>query len=151
MTFLKTEEKDAGMVRNILILVCLLFVSCKSLKDKVRDKSETKETVTETTFTKRKGDTVTLLVPKIVYKDTLITKRGKTTTLNLKYDKSGNLDAECIAKEINELKQIITTLEKKNDIKTKSKENEVPTTLILYVFIGLAFLMVIYRIMNKFI
>lgn len=138
-------------MRNTLILVCLLFVSCKSLKDKIRDKSETKETVTETTYTKRQGDTVTLLVPKIVYKDTLITRRGKTTTLNLKYDRNGNLDAECITKEINELKQIITSLEKKNDIKTKHKENEVPTTIILYVFIGLAFLMVIYKLMNKFI
>ena len=144
-------KKDAGMVRNILILLCLTLIGCKSLKDKVHDKSETKATVTETTYSKRQGDTVTVLVPNIVYKDTLITKRGKTTTLNLKYDKNGNLDAECITKEINELKQIITDIKQKNNIKEKRKENEVPTTLILYVFLGLAFLMVIYRLMSKFI
>jgi len=135
----------------LILFALVFFYSCQSTKDVLRDKTKTKTEKVETTISKRNGDTIAIQVPTIVYKDTIITKRGKTTTLNLKYNNRGLLDAECISDEINELKQIITNIEQKNNIRDKHKETIVSNTMILYVFLGLAFLIIVYRVVSKFI
>lgn len=131
---------------TLLIFLTLFSYSCKSLKNK----SEKKTNVVERTETKRAGDTLTYSVPNVVYRDTTIYVRNfekqGSNTLRIAYDQQGNQTAiDCISDEISELKEIITNTEEKEKI----KETDFKTSTILYVFLGLAGLLIVNKLMNK--
>jgi hypothetical protein len=126
----------------------LFNYGCKSLKNK----AEKKTNVVERVETKRAGDTLTYEIPNVVYRDTTIYVRNfekqGSNTLRIAYDQQGNQTAiDCISDEINELKEIITNTEEK----TKVKETDFKTSTILYVFLGLIGLLIVNKLMNKFV
>lgn len=133
------------------ILILLLFVSCTSTKDLLRDKTKSKTETTEKVIKTRSSDTLEMIVPNYVFRDTTIYKRGKTSTIYVNYDKQGNKRFGGICDSINEVIDRKITEYKKNNIRDKQKETTVSDKLILYVFLGLAFLIIIFKLANKFI
>ena len=130
------------------LLILLLLTSCATTKNK----KQTETSTIERTLTTRAGDTLTYVVPNIKYKDTTIYHKNfenpSSNTLKIIYDKQGNqTEIKCISDEINELKEYINTV--KED--SKVKETNFNNVIIIYVFIGLAFLIIINKIANKFI
>jgi hypothetical protein len=128
------------------ILILLLVTSCASTKNK----KQTETSTIERTLTTRKGDTLVYVVPNIKYKDTTIYHKNfenpSSNTLKIVYDKQGNqTEIKCISDEINELKEYINTF--KED--SKVKETNFNNVIIIYVFIGLAFLIIVNKIANK--
>jgi hypothetical protein len=130
------------------LLILLLLTSCATTKNKKQ-----KETSTiERTLTTRAGDTLTYVVPNIKYKDTTIYHKNfenpSSNTLKIVYDKQGNqTEIKCISDEINELKEYINTFKEDG----KVKETNFNNVIIIYVFIGLVFLIIVNKIANKFI
>lgn len=140
----------------IILLIGLLFFNCESTKKILRSKDKTQilKDVKETGLitSKRNGDTLKYVIPNIKYKDTTIYvkdyKNPNSNTLRIKYDNAGNQKAiDCISDEINELKSyIIETKEnEKRNVKTsdKDKKTTVSPLNIFYIFIGLAFLLIV--------
>jgi hypothetical protein len=130
------------------LLILLLLTSCATTKNK----KQTETSTIERTLTKRKGDTLTYVVPNIKYKDTTIYHKNfenpASNTLKIVYDKQGNqTEIKCISDEINELREYINTF--KED--SKVKETNFNNVIIIYVFIGLVFLIIVNKIANKFI
>ena len=130
------------------LLILLLLTSCATTKNK----KQTETSTIERTLTTRAGDTLTYVVPNIKYKDTTIYHKNfenpLSNTLKIVYDKQGNqTEIKCISDEINELKEYINTV--KED--SKVKETNFNNVIIIYIFIGLAFLIIINKIANKFI
>lgn len=142
----------------LIILICLLFSNCESTKSIFRKKDKTEKTK-ETkesglVSSKRSGDTLKYIIPNIKYKDTTIYvkdyKNPNSNTLRIKYDNAGNQKAiDCISNEINELKSYIIESKEneKKHVKTSDKEKRTvfSSLNILYIFIGLAFLLVVYK------
>ncbi len=141
------------MVRYIFIL--LLFVSCSTSKNLKRDKTETKTEVVNSgeLSIKRPSDTLEVQIPKIVYKDTTIYRRGRKSTVYLNYDSQGNAKVISVCDSIAIFKKWYNKekQEENKDIKEKEKETVFKPILILYVFLGLGALMIINKIANKFI
>ena len=139
------------------ILILLILTSCTTTKKLFEKKTKTDTTTesveTGTVTSTRDGDTLTIRVPSIVYKDTTIYKRGKTTTLIQRYNSDGVLNVDCISDEINELKNYVkNALEQKNeetDESTKDVERGFKDIFVLYGFLGLAFLMLINHFVKK--
>ena len=130
------------------LLILLLLTSCATTKNK----KQTETSTIERSLTTRAGDTLTYVVPNIKYKDTTIYHKNfenpSSNTLKIVYDREGNqTEIKCISDEINELKEYINTV--KED--SKVKETNFNNVIIIYVFIGLAFLIIINKIANKFI
>ena len=141
------------MVKYILIL--LLFSGCALTKDLKRDNTETvTEQVNKGELTiKRASDTLEITIPTIKYKDTIIYKRGRKSTIYLNYDNKGKASVISVCDSIAIFKKWhkeINVNEQK-DVKEKAKETVFNDELILYIFIGLAFLIIISKLANKFI
>lgn len=141
-----------------IILISLMFCNCESTKSifRKKDKTETNKETKETGLisSKRDGDTLKYVLPNIKYKDTTIYvkdyKNPNSNTLRIKYDNAGNQKAiDCISNEINELKSYIIESKEneKKHVKTSDKEKQTvfSSLNILYIFIGLAFLLVVYK------
>lgn len=141
-----------------IILISLMFCNCESTKSifRKKDKTETNKETKETVLisSKRDGDTLKYVLPNIKYKDTTIYvkdyKNPNSNTLRIKYDNAGNQKAiDCISNEINELKSYIIESKEneKKHVKTSDKEKQTvfSSLNILYIFIGLAFLLVVYK------
>lgn len=144
------------MKKILLILLALVFFcTCTSTKKLKRDKTKTKtEQVNAGELSiKRASDTLELTIPKIVYKDTTIYKRGRKSTVYLNYDSKGNAKVISVCDSIAIFKKWYNQInvEQKNDIRDKDKETVVSNTLVIYIFIGIFILFVLIKITNKFI
>ena len=141
-----------------IVLISLMFCNCESTKSifRKKDKTETNKETKETGLisSKRAGDTLKYVLPNIKYKDTTIYvkdyKNPNSNTLRIKYDNAGNQKAiDCISNEINELKSYIIESKEneKKHVKTSDKDKQTvfSSLNILYIFIGLAFLLVVYK------
>ena len=150
--------------KNLLyVLLILLFVSCSASKTKTRKQTDT-NTIrdiqeSETIKSTRKGDTLSYTVLNPILKDTVIyvtdTQKVGSNTLRIAYDNNGKQTIDCISDEINELKETIRSISenqsKKEDVQIKEKESMLNGTFIIYVFLGLAGLLVVSKLTNKFI
>lgn len=131
-----------------LLIILLLFTSCKTLKNK-KDIETSKVTRSEVF---KKADTLKYSVPKAVYKDTTIyvknfEKQG-SNTLKIVYDKQGNqTQIDCISEAVKEFKETIESLKDNS----KTKEVEFQSKNIIYIFLGLAILLIFNKLANKFI
>lgn len=151
--------------RNILFTIAgfIMIVGCSASKTKTRKETDTntarniqeKETVKST----RKGDTLSYTVLNPILKDTVIyvkdTRKVGGNALRIAYDSSGKQTIDCISDEINELKETLRSIseqETKNEtVNTKEKESIINGSFILYVFLGLAGLLIVNKVTNKFI
>lgn len=103
-----------------LIIILLLLSSCTALKNKQdsKIKKETNRTTTERITRFQEADTTIIQVPNIVYKDTTIIKRGRTSTAYVNFNSSGQIDFQCINDKIQE------TIERTIKEQTKEKNKE---------------------------
>ncbi len=112
----------------------MLLSSCEVYKKAITtDRSKT-ETLTERFETYRKGDTVTINVPNVIYKDTIIEKINyETKTIaRIKYDDFGNKSFDCISSEIKELKEFILTQQQNNISSKKETEKQFKPQYFIY-------------------
>ena len=136
-----------------LILV-FLFISCTSTKSLTRDKTKVeKEEINSGEQTiKRASDTILMTIPTIKYKDTIIYKRGRKSTVYINYDKQGTATIKSVCDSIAIFKKWYNQINvnQKNDIRDKDKETKINGSFILYIFLGLAFLIIIFKLSNKY-
>jgi len=136
-----------------LILV-FLFVSCSMTKGLKRDKTKVdrEEIQSGEQTIKRASDTVLLTIPTIKYKDTVIYKRGRKSTVYINYDKKGTATIKSVCDSIAIFKKWYNqiNIDQKTNVKDKDKVTEIKPTFILYIFLGLAFLIVVFKLSNKF-
>jgi len=130
-----------------LFLLLLLLSGCDSLKTANKNKVDRQETETIRTQIKRSGDTLRIEIPKVTYKDTTIVKTNyiNRTEARIRYDSQGNKTVECISSEINELKEEIRTLNDNSKIKASTKETSFNSVNLLYIFLGLGFLLFVFK------
>ena len=140
---------------RLIIIIFFLFVSCSSTKNLKRDNTKTKtEAVDSGELTiKRASDTLELTIPKIVYKDTTIYKRGRKSTVYLNYDSNGNAKVVSVCDSIEIAKKWFKKLniDQNKDIKEKDKEFNINPILFIYFFLGLFVFVILLKISNKFI
>ena len=136
------------------LILLFLFVSCSMTKGIKRDKTKVdKEEIQSGEQTiKRASDTVLLTIPTIKYKDTVIYKRGHKSTVYINYDKQGTATIKSVCDSIAIFKKWYNqiNIDQKTNVREKEKETIIKDTLVLYIFLGLAFLIVVFKISNKF-
>jgi hypothetical protein len=117
---------------SLILLFSILFFSCGSLKNRTKTKTETEKKEQreiieyETKIVKREKDSVVWkTIPNYEYRDTTIVKRGKTTTLKLDFNSTGQLEkADCTADAIEELTQTVRKLNERINTLTNEKNKE---------------------------
>ena len=143
------------MGQQKLIIVLLLFISCTSTKSILRDKTKVdkEEIQSGEQSIKRASDTILMTIPTIKYKDTIIYKRGRKSTVYINYDKKGTATIKSVCDSIAIFKKWYNqvNINQKNDVRDKAKETQINGSFILYIFLGLAGLIVIIKLSNKFI
>lgn len=129
---------------KISLLLLILFTSCNVKKQALKNKEDRKLTEQTEVITKRKGDTVTYVIPNIKYKDTTIyTVNRQGTTLRTVYDNTGNIQQiDCFASMIEEItrsnRELVEAIKQKE---VDKEENFNPTNL--FYAIGFVLLIVL--------
>jgi len=143
------------MGQQKLIIVLLLFISCTSTKSILRDKTKVdkEEIQSGEQSIKRASDTILMTIPTIKYKDTIIYKKGRKSTVYINYDKQGTATIKSVCDSIAIFKKWYNqvNINQKNDVRDKAKETQINGSFILYIFLGLAGLIVVMKLSNKFI
>lgn len=123
----------------IAFVFLLMFASCDIYKQSQKNKSDTNFSENTEKKTFRKGDTVHFSIPKVTLKDTTIYRTNyQGTTIKTIYDQNGNVTSiDCYASRIEELTR--SNIQYENALKEKAseKKEELNTTWILYVMIGI--------------
>ena len=132
---------------QILVIFSILFTlfSCDIQKKAIKNKQDrTVSELSERTI-KRKGDTVSYTVPKIIYKDTTIyTVNRQGTTLRTVYDNSGQINQiDCFSSLIEITERNEKLLQEVLKSKDREKTEEFDSSIILYGFIGVGLLFAI--------
>jgi hypothetical protein len=136
------------MKSKVILLMLGFLFSCSVLKDK-KDIESTKTTRTETF---KMADTLRYTVPVAVFKDTTVyvhnfEKEG-SNTLKIVYDKNGNqTQIECISDAVRELNETIETLKDNS----KTKETQFKSVNFVYIFLGLALLVIVNKLASRII
>lgn len=110
----------------LAITLAIALTSCGIKKNAVKTKTDRTLTEQIKTTTFRKGDTITINVPNIRLKDTVIERVSyinKTPSIaRITYDKDGNATFECLQAQIEQTNEINRQLVEL--IKDKDKEKE---------------------------
>lgn len=129
----------------LAVLTAFLLIGCSTFK-KLNKKEDTKQ---ETSVIRkeitRPGDTITIDIPNIRYKDTTITRINyeNKTIASVRYDDQGNQQFECLSAEIKEkFEQIDSKLEIQKEEETEKKSEFKPQHLI-YAIAGLGLVVVL--------
>lgn len=134
-------------MKNLIYILAITTIlsSCKSSKDVNRQDEDRHLTETSKTITTRVGDTVRYTVPKIIFKDTVITVKNKQgTTQILRYNSEGRLtETECLSSVIEIIQENNRILIENINNMQKHKETEIPASTFIYFFVGLALFLVI--------
>ena len=138
------------------IVLLLLFISCDIHKESQKTKTESNLQEQIEIKTIRKGDSISFIVPNIIYKDTIIyTVSRQGTVLKTYYDKSGKIyQVDCNSAAIDELRKEIRTLAQSSKNKSKDKTEKVNTQFLLYGAIALVLifalgLYLLYHLIDK--
>lgn len=123
-----------------ILLIAFLLQSCEIQKEASKQKNDIDFSESEKTTTFRKGDTVTFVVPNVIYKDTVIkTISTQGTVLRNYYDSNGNIyKNDCLPAEIAIINERLTTLTDQSKIKDKTKEESYFDNPLLWIIIALA-------------
>lgn len=121
----------------LYLFVIVLAQSCDIQKEASKQKNDIDFTERIETKEVRKGDTVTYIVPNVIYKDTVITTVSRQgTVLKTYYDNKGNISkSDCISAEIDLLRNEIRTLNDQSKFKESSKTESIDNTFI-YIIAG---------------
>lgn len=135
-----------------ILLIAIVLQSCDIKKEASKTKNDINYSEWVKTETFRKGDTVTFVVPNVIYKDTVITTVStQGTILKTYYDNNGNISkSDCISSEMALIQERLTKLTDQSKTKESSKEENIDNTFI-YVIAGSIVLMFLIVIMALFI
>ena len=135
-----------------ILLLSIVLQSCDIKKEASKTKNDINYSEWVKTETFRKGDTVTFVVPNVIYKDTVITTVStQGTILKTYYDTNGNISkSDCISSEIALMEERLINLIDKSKSKESSKEEKIDNTFV-YVIAGVIVLMFLIVIMALFI
>ncbi len=140
------------------ILILYLLFGCNVLSEKFKTRKNTlkntKRQITEVkySFKTLPKDTV-IFIPNIIYKDTTIIRKGKTTKLVLNYSTKGRVNkVQCSNAGGNEVTKTVTKTEenineKSTEVK-KEKITKVKQDFTIY-FIIVVILLLLYLIIDK--
>ncbi len=113
-------------MRKLIFLFVISLYGCDLQRKLINTDKSKRTTITEEKKIIRKGDSISLIIPNIRYKDTTITRYNYETKTKVRvvYDKQGNQKIDCVSAEIKEeFKKIREDL--KNDIKGQNEiQNE---------------------------
>lgn len=132
-------------MKTILTLIlCICLFSCDITKEAFKSKNDIESEETIKTETYRKGDTVTYQVPRIKYKDTVITTVStQGTILRNYYNRDGEIyKNDCRSAEIKELREEMRRINDQSKVKDKAKEENFDNSFILYIVIGLVVIVI---------
>ena len=135
-----------------ILLIAILLQSCDIKKEASKTKNDIDFSEWVKTETFRKGDTVTFVVPNVIYKDTVITTVStQGTILKTYYDNKGNISkSDCISSEMALIQERLTNLIDQSKIKESSKEEKIDNTFI-YLIAGVIVIMFLIVIIALFI
>ena len=135
-----------------ILLISILLQSCDIKKEASKTKNDIDFSEWVKTETFRKGDTVTFVVPNVIYKDTVITTIStQGTILKTYYDTNGNISkSDCISSEMALIQERLTNLTDQSKSKESSKEEKIDNTFI-YVIAGIFVLIFLIVIIALFI
>ena len=140
----------------LLLAMLLICFSCDIMKQSTKSKGEASASENIETITKRKGDTVSYIVPKITYRDTTIyTVNRQGTTLKTVYDERGQIsNIDCFASAIEEMTKQNRQFFEQWKEKDKTKEEKFDSSFILYivggvVILGAIALFLMYKTINR--
>ena len=128
-----------------ILIISFLLQSCDIQKQATKEKKDIDYSEQIETKEVRKGDTVTFVVPKITYKDTIITTVSRQgTILKTYYDNNGNISkSDCISAEIDLLRLELRNLKDNSITKEKTKEESYFDNPILWIIIAFAVVFII--------
>lgn len=112
----------------------LLLFSCGiTKKTSGTDKTQSEKTVERRKIT-RPGDTITIDIPNVRYKDTTITRVNyeNRTVASVYYDKDGNQRFECLSAELKEEMELIREEIKKDVKEDKDVQSEFNPQYFIY-------------------
>lgn len=139
---MKTSILSKILTALLLLAMLLICFSCDIMKQSTKSKGEASASENIETITKRKGDTVSYIVPKITYRDTTIyTVNRQGTTLKTVYDERGQIsNIDCFASAIEEMNKTNRQFFEQWKEKDKSKTEEFDSSFILYIIFGVVIL-----------
>jgi hypothetical protein len=122
-----------------ILLISFLLQSCDIQKESFKQKNDFETNERIETKEVRKGDTVTYIVPNVIYKDTVITTVSRQgTILKTYYDKQGNISkSDCISSEIDLLRLELRNLKDNSITKEKIKEESFFDNPLIWLIIAL--------------
>ena len=122
-----------------ILLISFLLQSCDIQKESFKQKNDFETNERIETKEVRKGDTVTYIVPNVIYKDTVITTTSRQgTILKTYYDKQGNISkSDCISSEIDLLRLELRNLKDNSITKEKIKEESFFDNPLIWLIIAL--------------
>jgi len=128
-----------------VLLIALLLQSCDIQKEASKQKNDIDFTERIETKEIRKGDTVTYIVPNVIYKDTVITTVSRQgTVLKTYYDNQGNISkSDCISAEIDLLRNEIRTLNDQSKFKESAKTESIDNTFIYIIAVAIVLMFLI--------
>jgi hypothetical protein len=136
-------------MRNLVLILILLFVSCDTLKNKTSnlDRSNGEENIE--TKLKRVGDTVSYKIPRIKYVDTTVyTTNRQGTTIKTVYDERGQIsNIDCFASVIEEIRKENRRFQNDIEESTKDKKVEQNFDWIIYIVCGFVVVMIVAMIL----
>ncbi len=130
-------------------IICFTMLSCETYKKIAQNDKSKAETTRETVTIKRMSDTLTIELPNIIYKDTIIEKINyqNKTLARVTYDSSGNGKVECLSGEILEIRETLNVM-LQNDIQNNiEKEKSFKPQYFVYALIGLCLVLMVFMFM----
>jgi hypothetical protein len=126
----------------------LLLFSCATTKKSSESDQSTRDTTIERRSITRPGDTITINIPNVRFKDTTITSVNyeNRTVASVHYDKDGNQRFECLSAEMKEeLELIRETLknDKESDSERESSFNPQYFIYSLAILVGVLIILII--------
>ena len=133
------------MKKLIIIIFILSLFSCDIQKKAIKTKTDrTVNELTERTI-KRKGDTVTYIIPNIKLKDTTIyTINRQGTTLKTVYDNKGQLSQiDCFSSLIEITERTERMMQEFIKDKNSEKTEDFDSSFIFYIMLGIVLMFLI--------
>jgi hypothetical protein len=142
-TFFKKHSVIIAWFAFLLIL--LAMTSCDIQKKALKTKTDRTVSEISERSIKRKGDTVTYIIPNIKLKDTTIyTVNREGTTLRTVYNERGQISSiDCFSSLIEVTERTNKLIEEVIKDKNREKTEEFDSSVILYGFLGLGLIVLI--------
>lgn len=123
----------------------LLFFSCATTKKSSESDQSTRDTTIERRSITRPGDTITIDIPNVRFKDTTITRVNyeNRTVASVYYDKDGNQRFECLSAELKEEMELIRDTLINDKESESERESSFNPQYFIYALAGLVLVLIV--------